>query len=83
MNLRKLSTFVEIAICLTVTNADARTKRRQSAEVEFKYQHSCPAAGTRMGPCKGYVIDYIKPLACGSADAVLNMQWQTITGGQG
>jgi hypothetical protein len=26
----------------------------------------------------GYVIDHIKPLACGGADAPSNMQWQTI-----
>ena len=71
-----------IAICLTVTNADARTKRSQSAKVEFKYQHPCPATGARKGPCKGCVIDHIKPLACGGADAVLNMQWETIAEGK-
>jgi hypothetical protein len=26
----------------------------------------------------GYVIDHIRPLACGGADAPSNMQWQTI-----
>jgi hypothetical protein len=26
----------------------------------------------------GYVIDHIKPLACGGLDAPSNMQWQTI-----
>jgi hypothetical protein len=26
----------------------------------------------------GYVIDHIKPLACGGADASSNMQWQTL-----
>ena len=26
----------------------------------------------------GYVIDHIKPLACGGPDAPSNMQWQTI-----
>jgi hypothetical protein len=26
----------------------------------------------------GYVIDHIKPLACGGADAPGNMQWQTV-----
>jgi hypothetical protein len=26
----------------------------------------------------GYVIDHIKPLACGGADALSNMQWQTV-----
>ena len=57
--------------------ADARIKRSQSAKVEFKYQHPCPATGARKGPCKGYIIDHVKPLACGGADAPSNMQWQT------
>ncbi len=35
-----------------------------------------------MGPCKGYVIDHVKPLACGGADAAENMQWQTIAEGK-
>ena len=26
---------------------------------------------------KGYVVDHVKPLACGGADATSNMQWQT------
>jgi len=39
------------------------------ATVEFKQEHPCPASGARKGPCKGYVIDHVKPLACGGADA--------------
>lgn len=58
--------------------ADARIKRSQSAKIEFKYQNPCPATGVHKGPCKGYIIDHIKPLACGGADAPINMQWQTI-----
>ena len=30
----------------------------------------------------GYVIDHIKPLACGGADAPSNMQWQTVAAGK-
>ena len=82
VNLRRLSAFVAIAICLTVTNADARTKRSQSAKVEFKYEHPCPATGARKGPCKGHVIDHINPLACGGPDTSTNMQWQTIAEGK-
>jgi hypothetical protein len=26
---------------------------------------------------KGYVVDHIKPLACGGKDEPSNMQWQT------
>ena len=31
----------------------------------------------------GYVIDHIKPLACGAADAPSNMRWQTIAAAKG
>ena len=30
-----------------------------------------------MGRCEGYIIDHIKPLACGGADSPESMQWQT------
>ena len=30
----------------------------------------------------GYVIDHIKPLACGGADTPSNMQWQTVAQGK-
>ena len=71
--------FICLAIVLAVLplSVDARIKRSQSAKVEFKYQHPCPATGARKGPCKGYIIDHVKPLACGGADAPSNMQWQT------
>lgn len=62
--------------------AEARLKRSQSAKVEFKAEHPCPANGARKGPCKGYVIDHVRPLACGGADHPSNMQWQTISAGR-
>lgn len=67
-----------LALAFTVTPAQARIKRSQSAKVEFKLQHPCPATGARKGPCKGYVIDHIKPLACGGPDRPENMAWQTV-----
>ena len=66
-----------IALCVLSLPADARIKRSQSAKVEFKYEHPCPATGARKGPCNGYIIDHVKPLACGGADAPSNMQSQT------
>ena len=76
------SGFLLCLVLLTPCAADARIKRSQSAKVEFKHEHPCPASGARKGPCKGYVIDHINPLACGGADAPLNMQWQTIAEGK-
>lgn len=40
-------------------------------------QQACPATGLHRLPCKGWVIDHVKPLACGGEDAPTNMQWQT------
>ena len=59
-------------------SAEAKTQRSASAKAEFKRQQPCPATGQERGPCPGYVIDHIKPLACGGADAPSNMQWQTV-----
>ncbi len=52
-----------LMVLLTATPAEARTKRSQSAKVEFKQQHPCPATGSPKGPCKGYVIDHIVSIA--------------------
>ena len=83
MNILALrSAIFLIAVFAVSSNADARIKRSQSAKVEFKLQTPCPASGARKGPCKGFVIDHIKALACGGADAPFNMQWQTIAEGK-
>jgi hypothetical protein len=74
---------IALALALAFTaSADARTKRSQSAKVEFKQVHPCPASGATKGPCKGYVIDHVNPLACGGADRPENMQWQTVADGK-
>lgn len=66
-----------LAAALLPLAADARIKRSQSAKVEFKLEHPCPVSGASKGPCPGWVIDHIDPLACGGADQPSNMQWQT------
>lgn len=52
----------------------ARSRRARAA---FRRNNPCPATGESKGPCAGYVIDRIKPLACGGEDEPGNMQWQT------
>lgn len=59
-----------------------REKRSEAAKDAFKRQNPCPSNGWRSGPCPGYVIDHIRPLACGGADAPSNMQWQTVRAGK-
>jgi hypothetical protein len=53
-------------------SVDGRIKRSETAKAAFMrqtgYQHGRP----------GYIVDQIKPLACGDAHAPSNMQWQTI-----
>lgn len=56
--------------------------RSRSAVEGFKRQNPCPANGAGRGSCPGYVVDHIKPLACGGADAPANMQWQTVQEGK-
>lgn len=70
--------MIVLALGALALSADARVKRSQTAIVEFKKAHPCPTNGQSKGPCKGYVIDHIKALACGGADAPSNMQWQTV-----
>jgi hypothetical protein len=40
--------------------------------------HPCPATGQPNGACPGFVIDHVRSLHRGGADAPENMQWQTV-----
>lgn len=71
-----------IAALLCVGTAEARIPRSTAAKNAFAHQHRCPSTKQYRLPCPGYVIDHIKPLACGGADAPSNMQWQTIAAGK-
>jgi hypothetical protein len=59
-----------------------RIKRSSAAKAAFERQSPCPSTGKANGSCKGYVVDHIKPLECGGADAPSNMQWQTVADGR-
>ncbi|WP_427500783.1 HNH endonuclease signature motif containing protein [Methylomonas sp. MED-D] len=62
---------------MTPLSTEAKQERSQAAKEAFKREHPCPANGANHGPCPGYVIDHVTPLACGGADDPSNMQWQT------
>jgi hypothetical protein len=67
------------ALLLSATlNADAKPHRSHAAIAAFKREHPCPSNGKTRGACPGFVIDHVKPLACGGPDAPSNMQWQTV-----
>lgn len=62
---------------VAVPNSVARDERgriQRSAAARHTFARSTGFPNGR----PGYVIDHIKPLACGGADAPSNMQWQTI-----
>ena len=59
-----------------------KIKRSESAKNAFKREYPCPGNGNTSGKCPGYVIDHVKPLECGGADAPSNMQWQTAADGK-
>ena len=70
----------------TVTAAPHRSNRCESCDRDSKGRivRSKEAKKTFMKATgfphgrPGYVIDHIKPLACGGADVPSNMQWQTV-----
>ncbi|WP_026601660.1 hypothetical protein [Methylomonas sp. 11b] len=75
MTLRFVMTVLLLAT--TVGSSQAGQERSYAAKAAFKYANPCPANGSTKGPCPGYVIDHVEPLACGGPDTPANMQWQT------
>jgi hypothetical protein len=63
-------------------DSHGKIKRSAAAKDAFKRQQHCPSTGKSRGACPGYVIDHVKPLECGGADAPSNMQWQTVAAGK-
>jgi hypothetical protein len=61
-------------------DSHGKIKRSAKAKDDFRRAQPCPG-GRDQGStrrCSGYVIDHVKPLECGGADAPSNMQWQTV-----
>jgi hypothetical protein len=50
----------------------------RTAEDQFRAANPCPTSGRAHGPCTGYVIDRIIPIACGGAEQPDNMRWITL-----
>jgi hypothetical protein len=67
-----------IALSALPAIASASEYRSRAVAREFQREHPCPSTGLTSGACPGYCKDHIVPLACGGADTVANMQWQTI-----
>jgi hypothetical protein len=78
MYLRLLNYAILPLFALAIYPAEAKQQRSYHAIKQFKLEHPCPANGRYKGRCEGYVIDHVKPLACGGIDTPKNMQWQTV-----
>jgi len=57
-------------------------QRDPAQRAAFVRQYPCPVTHLTHGACTGWVVDHIKPLACGGADRPENMQWQTAADGK-
>jgi hypothetical protein len=58
-------------------DSHGRIVRSEAAKHAFEVQSGYPQGRP------GYVVDHIKPLACGGADEPFNMQWQTVSAAKG
>ena len=54
------------------------TQRSYRVTEEFQRLNPCPSTGKTYGACPGWIKDHIVALCKGGADAVWNMQWQTV-----
>ena len=84
--MKKIMTIAIAVTCLINAAAQAAdgneetrycsdNKRKSSVVVAFKRIHPCPSTGEPEGPCPGWSVDHIIPLAVGGCDAVINLQW--------
>lgn len=74
---------LQLVLVLLLAAATAQaTVRSSAAKGAFAKTHACPSTGRHTVSCKGYVIDHVRSLDCGGADAPSNMQWQTIAAGK-
>ena len=61
---------------MVTRDAEGHIMRSEAAKRLFMAQSGFPDGRA------GYVVDHIKPLACGGADDPSNMQWQTVEEGK-
>lgn len=73
----KILVWLATLALLLPSDGVSKTYRDPAQRAAFKKSHPCPLNGKASGPCPGYVVDHVRPLACGGADSPVNMQWQT------
>lgn len=55
--------------------SDGTIARSTSVIAAYRKLYPCPATGKTTGPCKGWAINHMIPLAKGGCDSVINMAW--------
>lgn len=70
--------LLALALLTLPLPADAGRHRSHAAHDAFRREHACPATGEFRGRCPGWVIDHVRALCVGGADAPGNMAWQDV-----
>ena len=66
------------AACFSFSgHLEARSERSREM-AEFRRVHPCPSTSALSGPCKGYVIDNVRPRRNGGANDTDKLQWRPI-----
>ena len=70
-----------LIVCLALAGwSQAHAKKSHgepSAKSLFRQANPCPSNGETSGECPGFVIDHIKPRACGGSAGPENLQWRS------
>lgn len=74
--------IILIGLLLLSFSAEATYPRSVAEKHAFIRANPCPVVHIKKYSCPGYVIDHIKPLACGGVDKPSNMQWQSVAEGK-
>ncbi len=55
--------FAVAVVCRAVPSAAQPIQRSQAEVRAFRAENPCPATGRRSGPCRGWAVDHVRPLA--------------------
>ena len=67
--------FLGVAYAGDSRICETRQPRGSKAKSEFRSIHACPSTDKYSGPCPGWQVDHVIPLASCGCDTVENLQW--------
>ena len=77
----RISNWRTVACSNSATKGSKSSHSCQRIRISHRHEGS-PSTGRSSGRCPGYVVDHVRPLECGGADAPSNRQWQTVADGK-